>query len=266
RGVFASMSVDKGCFILEYRGELLSQEESRTRQTRYNETENTFLFDFDWNGRQWCVGASKEDGSLGRLVNDEHKTPNCKMKIISVKGKPHFCLFSIKDIAPGEEITYSYGDSDWPWHKLMTRAVTGSGENTAPEDETRPPTKPTEQMTRAVTGSGENTAPEDDTRPPTKPTEQVNRFTARLNRLREHHDKCAQHYEQLLRTRESEPGVTGCTQNYESEISCEASASDYSDEEYIPDSDCSSPDNSAKSEELKISHPEPETRGPAEFK
>lgn len=53
RGVFASMSIDKGCFILEYRGELLSKGESQIRQNIYNETENTFLFDFDWNGRQW---------------------------------------------------------------------------------------------------------------------------------------------------------------------------------------------------------------------
>jgi SET domain-containing protein len=47
------MPIEKGCFILEYRGELLSKEESQTRQSRYNETENTFLFDFDWNGRKW---------------------------------------------------------------------------------------------------------------------------------------------------------------------------------------------------------------------
>ncbi|KAM9439593.1 uncharacterized protein Hap1MRO34_000076 [Clarias gariepinus] len=151
RGVFASMSIDRGCFILEYRGELLSQEESRTRQNRYSETENTFLFDFDWNGRQWCIDASKEDGSLGRLVNDEYKTPNCKMKIIGVEGKPHLCLFSIKDIAPGEEISYNYGDSNWPWRTLMNRSVPRRNENT--EEDTKMSKKPTEQIGSIVSES-----------------------------------------------------------------------------------------------------------------
>ncbi|XP_052397671.1 histone-lysine N-methyltransferase SETD5-like isoform X7 [Carassius gibelio] len=141
RGVFASMSIDKGCFILEYRGELLSQEESQTRQNRYNETENTFLFEFDWNGRQWCIDASKEDGSLGRLVNDNNKTPNCKVKKISVEGKPHLCLFSVKAIASGEELTYNYGDSDWPWRTQLNQAVPHNEENIPSEDSTHFPDK-----------------------------------------------------------------------------------------------------------------------------
>lgn len=67
----------------------------------------------------FSIDASKEDGSLGRLVNDDYKSPNCKIKKIGVGGKPHLCLFSIKDIASGEEITYNYGDSNWPWRTLV---------------------------------------------------------------------------------------------------------------------------------------------------
>ncbi len=37
------------------------------------------------------------------------------MKYFTVEGKPHLCLFAVRDISPGEEITYNYGDSDWPW-------------------------------------------------------------------------------------------------------------------------------------------------------
>ena len=61
------------------------------------------------------IDASREDGSLGRLVNDEHKGPNCQMKQIDVDGNPHLCLFVIKDISEGEEITYDYGGDDCPW-------------------------------------------------------------------------------------------------------------------------------------------------------
>lgn len=63
----------------------------------------------------YSVDAAKEDGSLGRLVNDDHINPNAKMKYLTLQGKPHLCLFAIRDINQGEEITYNYGDSNWPW-------------------------------------------------------------------------------------------------------------------------------------------------------
>ncbi|XP_052417772.1 uncharacterized protein LOC127962261 isoform X2 [Carassius gibelio] len=85
RGVFSCTDFEKGDFLLEYRGDLISKEESR------------------------------DDGSLGRLVNDDHINPNSRMKTIRVDGKPHLCLFATRSICPGEEITYDYGDSEWPW-------------------------------------------------------------------------------------------------------------------------------------------------------
>lgn len=65
------------------------------------------------------VDAAREDGSLGRLVNDDYKHPNCKMKRVITEGKPHLCLFALKDINEGEEITYDYGGTDWPWRKQV---------------------------------------------------------------------------------------------------------------------------------------------------
>ncbi|KAK3507684.1 hypothetical protein QTP70_033538 [Hemibagrus guttatus] len=69
----------------------------------------------------FSVDAAREDGSLGRLVNDDHINPNSNMKIITVKGKPHLCLFATKSINPGEEITYNYGDSEWPWRSKVLK-------------------------------------------------------------------------------------------------------------------------------------------------
>ncbi|XP_066509013.1 uncharacterized protein [Hoplias malabaricus] len=73
------------------------------------------MFEFRYNGKLFCVDASLEDGSLGRLVNDDHLNPNSKMKTITIAGKPHLGLFATRNINPGEEITYNYGDSEWPW-------------------------------------------------------------------------------------------------------------------------------------------------------
>lgn len=41
------------------------------------------------------------------------------MKTIDVDGMPHLCLFAIKDIDPGKEITYNYGNADWPWRQQV---------------------------------------------------------------------------------------------------------------------------------------------------
>lgn len=65
------------------------------------------------------VDASKEDGSLGRLVNDDHVNPNCKMEKIVCEGKPHLCLFAVKQISADEEITYNYGNSSYPWRQTV---------------------------------------------------------------------------------------------------------------------------------------------------
>lgn len=61
------------------------------------------------------IDASREDGSFGRIVNDDHKHPNCEMRKIYVNGKIHLCLFALNDIKEGEEITYDYGGEDYPW-------------------------------------------------------------------------------------------------------------------------------------------------------
>ncbi|XP_038140622.1 uncharacterized protein LOC119783267 isoform X1 [Cyprinodon tularosa] len=113
RGVFATHPIEPGDFVLEYWGKLLTQEECRSRQ--YSKIESTFLFDFEYRNNRLCLDASEEDGSLGRLVNDNHKNPNCAMKKIIVDDKPLLCLFSLKKIGIGDETDYDYGKAKWPW-------------------------------------------------------------------------------------------------------------------------------------------------------
>ncbi|KAJ4932442.1 hypothetical protein JOQ06_010864 [Pogonophryne albipinna] len=98
-----------------------------------------FMFDFHFDGKLWCVDAAKEDESLGRLVNDDHRNPTAKMRQLSVQGKPHLCLFADRDISPGEEITYNYGDSDWPWRckgldEVMPLETCGATQTTSPNE------------------------------------------------------------------------------------------------------------------------------------
>lgn len=69
----------------------------------------------------FSVDATREDGSLGRLVSDDHINPNSKMKTITVEGKPHPCSFATRSISLGEAITYNYGGSEWPWRSKVLK-------------------------------------------------------------------------------------------------------------------------------------------------
>ena len=71
-----------------------------------------FLFIFS-------IDGSKQDGSLGRLVTDNHKSPNCTMKKVIV-NRPHFCLFAVRNIEIGPELEHNYGDSKWPCCKKLS--------------------------------------------------------------------------------------------------------------------------------------------------
>ncbi|XP_073667997.1 uncharacterized protein [Paramisgurnus dabryanus] len=123
RGVFTKEFIWKGDFVVEYNGKLLTQEQGDLKGKQCAES-RVFLFDFEWRGQMWCMDASEEDGRLGRLVNDDHRKPNCKMKVIAVNNRPHLCLFSIDEILPGGELTYDYGPSDWPWRPQRIITVT----------------------------------------------------------------------------------------------------------------------------------------------
>ncbi|KAG7219307.1 hypothetical protein INR49_010369, partial [Caranx melampygus] len=112
RGVFTREPIEKSSFVVEYRGEMSALKESRRKKS---DCLNDYLFDFSWDGTNWRVDATEEDGSLGRLVNDDHRNPNCVMRKVDCEGRPHLCLFARRNIYEGEEITYNYGDSSYDW-------------------------------------------------------------------------------------------------------------------------------------------------------
>ncbi|XP_062291642.1 uncharacterized protein LOC133996101 isoform X2 [Scomber scombrus] len=132
RGVFALKYIEPSTFVVEYRGNIFPHQETEKKKC---DTLNCYFFDFSWNGTNWRIDASIEDRTLGRLVNDDHISPNCEMKKIVCEGKPHLCLFAVKKISPGEEITYKYGDSSYPWRsRVRDSAVCSSAESCCDEE------------------------------------------------------------------------------------------------------------------------------------
>ncbi len=56
RGVFSCTEFDKGDFLLEYRGHLISKEEYERRQRIYHNALKVFMFEFRYNGKHlWYV-------------------------------------------------------------------------------------------------------------------------------------------------------------------------------------------------------------------
>lgn len=68
----------------------------------------------------YSIDASAEDGSYGRLLNDEHQHPTVYSKRVEVEGETYIGFFSARDINVGEEITYNYGNSPQYWWRQKT--------------------------------------------------------------------------------------------------------------------------------------------------
>ena len=60
--------------------------------------------------------TNKSRPKLGRLVNHGYrKEINAKMRMLVAHDKqPILCLFALKEIEPGKEILYDYGENHYP--------------------------------------------------------------------------------------------------------------------------------------------------------
>ena len=56
------------------------------------------------------IDATAESGRLGRIVNHDEKSPNCKAKQIVGDDRPYLYLEALVDIPAGQEILYDYGE------------------------------------------------------------------------------------------------------------------------------------------------------------
>jgi SET domain-containing protein len=99
-GVFATKRIKRGARVVEYLGERVSHAEADRRYDDKDESDNhTFLFIVD--GR--TVIDAGVDGNEARFIN-HGCDPNCE----SVIQERRVFIEAIRDIAPGEELTYDY--------------------------------------------------------------------------------------------------------------------------------------------------------------
>lgn len=100
RGVFALRRIRRGTRIIEYLGERISHRVADRRYEDHDENDNhTFLFSVD---RGLVIDAGV-DGNDARFINHSC-APNCE----SVIERRRVFIDALRDIAPGEELSYDY--------------------------------------------------------------------------------------------------------------------------------------------------------------
>lgn len=96
-GLFATKDIKKGDVIIEYVGRMLD-----CRKPEHDAIENKYLFEL--NGRWTIDGASRKN--IARYANHACR-PNAESDVQS-RNRRVF-IKAIKNIHPGDEITYDYG-------------------------------------------------------------------------------------------------------------------------------------------------------------
>ena len=95
-GLFATMPIKRGTWLLEYKGPLLSNEEAAKHEDRGAR----YLFEVN---ARWTVDGAPR-ANVARYANHSCK-PNMDVEII----KKRILIRSIRTIQPGDELTYNYG-------------------------------------------------------------------------------------------------------------------------------------------------------------
>lgn len=106
-GVRTKLPIKKGTYILEYVGEVVTEREFKDRMaTLYNRDIHHYCLHLDGG----LVIDGHRMGSDCRFVNHSC-APNCEMQKWSVNGLSRMALFAMRDIQPGEELSYDYNFS-----------------------------------------------------------------------------------------------------------------------------------------------------------
>ena len=106
-GVRSKIKISIGEFVMEYVGEVVSEKEFKLRMlTEYVDDTHHYCLHLDGG----AVIDGHRMGGECRFVNHSCR-PNCEMQKWTVNGLYRMALFTLRDIEPGEELTYDYNFS-----------------------------------------------------------------------------------------------------------------------------------------------------------
>lgn len=115
-GLFTSDKINKGNFVCEYAGEIISENEAFARFTRESQQNKmNYIFcireHFGDNELKTFIDPTYY-GNIGRYINHSCE-PNCKLYVIRINDAlPILGIFANEDIKENDEITYDYGEGN----------------------------------------------------------------------------------------------------------------------------------------------------------
>ncbi|CAI5705583.1 unnamed protein product [Peronospora effusa] len=119
-GLFVDDFVAKDEFIIEYIGEMVSQEEADRRGAVYDKVDRSYLFNLDTK----TVIDSTRKGNKTRYINHSSKSPNCACKIMNVSSDFRIGLYATHDIQPHTELFFDYGYDKELYHAELLKQPT----------------------------------------------------------------------------------------------------------------------------------------------
>ena len=123
KGVFTKEPINKGDYVAEYSGDLVTMEEAQRREKIYSsdDSKGSYMYYFKWRTENKCVDATNDNGRLGRIINHSKTSANLKSEVFTHNEKPHLVFFAKSDIQKGQELLFDYGDRSkesikkFPW-------------------------------------------------------------------------------------------------------------------------------------------------------
>ena len=95
-GLFATMPIRRGTWLLEYTGEMITDAEAKEREDRGAR----YLFEIN---TRWTIDGFPR-ANVARYANHSCK-PNMEVEIV----KQRILMRTIRSVEPGDELTYNYG-------------------------------------------------------------------------------------------------------------------------------------------------------------
>ncbi|KAK9173260.1 SET domain protein [Cryptosporidium meleagridis] len=116
RCVIAGSFIRKDDFVLEYKGNLITQlNEAKELEEEYAlSNRGCYMYYFKANDKNYCIDATEErlEFGPGRLINHSRKSPNIITKVLMIENTPRLFFVSKRDIMCGEELLFDYGDNN----------------------------------------------------------------------------------------------------------------------------------------------------------
>ena len=117
-GLFAAKTIPEGTQVIEYVGEKITKKESYRRAVERvdlaQRTGAAAVFIFELSSKHDVDGSVRWNPA--RMINHSCE-PNCETKII----KGHIWIVALREIEPGEELSYDYGYDIEHWEEHPCR-------------------------------------------------------------------------------------------------------------------------------------------------